>query len=78
MRYLKVLCTYTLGKALDMITYLPDVIVQHLHPVAGKAKEDQTYREANSPENWTNDRKRLERYLAEELAGDVVKLKEIQ
>jgi hypothetical protein len=63
-----------LGNALNMITYLPDVVVQHLHPVAGKAQEDQTYIEANSPENWTNDRIRLEKYLSEELAVDVKKL----
>lgn len=66
-----------LGKALDMITYLPDVVVQHLHPVAGNAQQDQTYKEANSPENWTNDRIRFERYIAEELIIDVKKLEKI-
>lgn len=67
-----------LGRAVDMITYLPEVIVQHLHPVAGFASEDQTYKEANSPENWTNDRIRFEKYVAEELAGDADKLRRLQ
>jgi hypothetical protein len=64
-----------LARAIDSLIYLPDVIVQHMHPVAGNAKEDQTYIEANSPENWTNDRIRLEKYLVEELPTDVEKLR---
>ena len=67
-----------LARAVDSLTYLPDVVVQHLHPVAGKAQEDQTYIEANSPENWTNDRIRLEKYLEKELPKDVRKLKKLQ
>jgi len=54
--------------------YLPDVIVQHLHPVAGKAEQDLTYREANSKENWTNDKKRFHEYLESELKKDAQKL----
>lgn len=64
-----------LGKALGKITYLPDVIVQHLHPCAGQAEEDQTYKEANSPENWSNDQARFEKYMQEELYSDVEKLR---
>ncbi len=63
-----------LGRAINKLLYLPDVIVQHMHPCAGMTQEDQTYIEANSPENWTNDRIRLERYLSEELQIDKEKL----
>jgi hypothetical protein len=64
-----------LGRALDGAAYLPDVIVQHLHPSAGAAQEDQTYREANSPENWSNDQKRYADYVINELDKDVEKIK---
>jgi hypothetical protein len=64
-----------LGKSIDRLRYLPDVIVQHHHPCAGTAKEDRTYMEANSPENWTNDRIRFDKYMKEELSRDAEKLK---
>lgn len=32
-----------LGKSLNKLTYLPDVIVEHMHPGAGKAKVDSGY-----------------------------------
>lgn len=63
-----------LAKSVDKLVYLPDVVVQHMHPVAGMAQEDQTYIEANSPENWTNDRIRFDRYMREELQIDKEKL----
>ncbi len=60
-----------LGKATQSIKYLPDVIVEHLHYSAGQSEEDQTYKEANSPENWSSDRERFERYMRYELQNDV-------
>jgi|SRR5687767_2311839 len=67
-----------LGKACSMISYMPDVIVQHLHPCAGQAVEDKTYQEANSKENWTNDSKRFHEYMENELVLDVEKIRAIQ
>lgn len=65
-----------LGRAIGGVCYLPDVIVQHLHPSAGSAQEDQTYREANSPENWSNDQKRFNQYMTEELTTDAEKIRQ--
>lgn len=65
-----------LGRAIGGVKYLPDVVVQHLHPCAGVAQEDQTYREANSPENWSNDRKRYAQYVTDELDKDAEKIKQ--
>lgn len=64
-----------LGRAIGGVSYLPDVIVQHLHPCAGAAKEDQTYKEANSVENWANDNWRFQTYILNELKTDVEKIK---
>ncbi|WP_037684635.1 hypothetical protein, partial [Streptomyces griseus] len=37
-----------LGRAAGCIRYLPDVLVEHMHPVAGKAADDDQYRRVNS------------------------------
>lgn len=38
-----------LGKGIDRIKYLPEVVIEHMHPIAGKARSDRTYRIVNSP-----------------------------
>ena len=63
-----------LGKAIDGVSYLEDVIVEHLHPCVGNAEQDLTYREANSQENWTNDQRRFHDYMSEELESDAYKI----
>lgn len=64
-----------LGRAIGGVKYLPDVIVQHLHPCAGGAAEDLTYREANSPEHWSNDYNRFKKYVADELEEAAEKIR---
>lgn len=66
-----------LGRSIGRLKYLPDVVVQHLHPCAGTATNDQTYIEANSQENWTSDRIRFEKYVREELPRDKEKLERL-
>lgn len=66
-----------LGRAVDNLIYLPDVIVQHMHPCAGQAEEDQTYKEANSAEHWSHDEQVFRNYIAEQLPNDVKKLREL-
>ena len=56
----------TLGKDLNALAYLPEVILEHLHPVAGKAEWDDQYREVNAPEVYSADKKALDDYLASE------------
>jgi hypothetical protein len=66
-----------LGKAVDRLIYLPNIIVQHMHYSTGYAQEDLTYREANSPENWSNDERRFHEYVAKELPSDAEKLRKL-
>jgi hypothetical protein len=66
-----------LGRSIGKLRYLPNIIVQHLHPCAGTSEEDQTYKEANSPANWDNDRQRFEDYKANELPRDKEKLERL-
>lgn len=66
-----------LGKSIGKLEYMSDVVVEHLHPHAGKADHDQTYLEANSPENWSNDRIVFDNYILNDLPNDKAKLEEL-
>lgn len=44
-----------LGEAAGCIRYLPDVVVEHLHPAAGKAEWDDGYRRVNNPTRYAAD-----------------------
>jgi hypothetical protein len=43
------------GRGMGRITYLDDMVIEHLHPAAGKAEVDQGYEEVNSPEQVSSD-----------------------
>ena len=45
-----------LGKTLGRLRYLPDVVIEHLHPIAGKANWDDNYARVNDPANYDHDR----------------------
>jgi hypothetical protein len=64
-----------LGRGIDSIHYLPDVIIEHLHPSAGKAQIDAGYTEVNAPALYESDRAVFNRYLATQLAHDVEKIR---
>ncbi len=59
-----------LGRATGRILYRPNVIIEHLHPVAGKAAWDASYRESNADERYVADRTAFEAWRAEQLAVD--------
>lgn len=60
-----------LGRRLGTLTYLPDIIIEHMHPLAGKAPTDARYAEVNHPDVYAADEARYRRYVAEELADAV-------
>ncbi|WP_406418405.1 hypothetical protein [Streptomyces sp. NBC_01614] len=49
------LCWVDWGRGMQRITYLPDVVIEHLHPANGKAPTDAGYEEVNSPEQVGKD-----------------------
>lgn len=65
-----------LGRALDAITYLPDVVVEHCHPIAGTGTWDAGYAECNTDELSDADRQVFERWQANDLPDWVRKIKE--
>ncbi|MFI2081444.1 glycosyltransferase family 2 protein [Streptomyces rubiginosohelvolus] len=49
------LCWLEWGRGMGRITYLDDMVIEHLHPAAEKADLDQGYEECNSPEQVSAD-----------------------
>jgi hypothetical protein len=55
-----------LGEDLGNLAYLPQVIIEHLHPVAGKAEWDEGYRAVNAQEVYSFDRLMFDNYIKSE------------
>jgi hypothetical protein len=67
-----------LGAAVGCLRYLPDVVVEHLHPYAGKAELDAGYARVNDPAMYQRDMEAYGRYCGEHLAADVAKVKALR
>ena len=65
-----------LGMDLDSIWYFDDVIIEHLHYLAGKSQVDAGYIENNAQDVGSADQKELQRYVAEEYPADLARFKE--
>lgn len=64
------------GKAIDRLAYLPDTVIEHMHPAVGKAVNDSGYDEANSPAQTAADHAAYEAYrLGPLFEADVEKLR---
>jgi hypothetical protein len=64
-----------LGQAVGNLAYRDDVVVEHLHPMAGKAADDLTYQAANSPEQKQRDGEEFARYRNLQWETDLRRLK---
>lgn len=60
----------SMGKAINRIKYLPDVVIEHLHPCVGKAFTDAGYIFSGDFNLDQTDRKEYQRYLKEDLESD--------
>ena len=65
-----------LGMDLNAIWYFDDVIIEHLHFLAGKSQADAGYMEANAPDISTADGAEFCRYVEQDYPADLAKLKE--
>lgn len=64
------------GQGVGSISYLPNIIVEHLHPAAGKASEDSGYTEVWN--HMDSDSYRWQQYLDNgQLSLDISKLREL-
>jgi hypothetical protein len=55
-----------LGLNLGTMRFMEDVVIEHMHPMAGKADWDQGYRDVNAPTVYDRDRRAFEHYMADE------------
>jgi hypothetical protein len=62
-----------LGLDLEYLKYLPNVIIEHLHPVAGKAEMDEGYARVNQPKWYEQDLLTLQKYLASAEYAELVR-----
>lgn len=68
----------TLGRAADCIRYLPDVIVEHRHPLAGKAQWDEGYMRVNDRAVYRADEQAFAEYVQTRLADDAAKVRALR
>lgn len=61
-----------LGRRADCIRYLPDVVVEHMHPVAGKADWDEGHRRVNAPEMYERDHASFQQLMVREMPHAVM------
>jgi len=61
-----------LGNDLNSLRYMPEIIIEHLHPIAGKAEWDQGYKDVNAEEVYSADKKAFDDYLASEAYSKLI------
>lgn len=64
-----------LGEELGTLKYLPEINMEHMHPFAGKAGDDETYQNANSAAQYSADGKAFQMWETFHLPIDLEKLR---
>jgi hypothetical protein len=68
----------SLGEATGCIRYLPDVIVEHMHPAAGKSEMDEGYARVNAGAVAEYDFGVYQEYVTNQLPGDAEKIRALR
>lgn len=68
----------TLGETVGCITYMPDVIVEHMHPAAGKSQMDEGYARVNAGAVAEYDFGVYQEYITNQLPGDAEKIRALR
>jgi len=68
-----------IGSGADCLRYLPEVIVEHMHPLAGKANWDADYARVNDPAMYARDEAAFRAYAGSgELSEDIAKVRALR
>jgi hypothetical protein len=67
-----------LGRAAGCIRYLPDVVVEHMHPVAGKAEWDEGHRRVNQQAMYHVDGATFARLRVLEMPGALAEVRTLR
>lgn len=68
----------TLGEAAHLLTFLPHVTIEHMHPVAGKAEWDEGYRRVNRRQQYDRDAAAYRTWVETGLKRDATLLRELR
>lgn len=52
-----------IGETVGNLVYIRKITMEHMHPIANKAKWDDIYRTGNAPERWEEDEKAYNKWL---------------
>jgi hypothetical protein len=66
-----------LGKAAGVLRYLPDMVIEHMHPAVGKAEWDDGYRKANGTPTVNHDKSAYHAWLLRHLPKDAAKVRAV-
>jgi hypothetical protein len=66
-----------LGTELGRISYLPDVVIEHLHPIAAKGEWDEGYERVNNATAYARDRAVFGQWLRLQLPNDVQRIRQV-
>lgn len=67
-----------LGRNADCLYYLPDVVIEHMHPIADKGEWDEGYERVNAREVYDNDAAAYEAYGRNQFATDLAKVRALR
>ncbi len=67
-----------LGNGADCLEYLPDVVIEHCHPLAKKSEWDSGYARVNSQEMYNKDARAFGEYVKTQLDSDIVKVRALR
>jgi hypothetical protein len=67
----------TLAGSAGCLYYMPELVIEHMHPTAGKGEWDDGYRAMNAPEMYSADSQALSTWMATDYPRDVAMLREI-
>jgi hypothetical protein len=67
-----------LGQQAGCLKYLPDVVVEHLHPVANKADWDDGYKRVNAPSVFARDEQAYAAFRRDQMLDAVAKVRALR
>lgn len=67
-----------LGRDADCLTYLPNVLIEHMHPAAGKAQVDAGYSHVNRPAQYAGDQRAYQEWQLFQKRHDVAMIRELR
>lgn len=67
----------SLGEGLDRLYYFPEIVIEHMHPAAGKAEWDDNYKRVNAQTVYDHDLAVFIEWRDNEYVADVAKVRAV-